>query len=165
MSISLISCKPNLWLYCLLDYSSLKIHLWRINGSVLCIKEKFQVVLPLPYAISTFRLFIKEKSCSRSTNAMYGAFVIPANLRACLHGGGGTPGRWGNLLMLGKKITLLITCNLTTPASRGALSQDYWMVAKHVKKNDGKPRILAINALLHSLVALAATFSAMAFYC
>ena len=67
--------------------------------------------------------------------------------------------------MWGKKIALLITCNLTTPASRGALSQDYRMVAKHVKKNDGKPRILAINALLHSLVALAATFSAMAFYC
>ena len=39
------------------------------------------------------------------------------------------------------------------------------MVAKHVnKKNAGKPRVLAINALLHSLVALAATFSAMAFY-
>ena len=32
------------------------------------------------------------------------------------------------------------------------------MVAKHVnKKNAGKPRVLAINALLHSLVALAAT--------
>ena len=35
------------------------------------------------------------------------------------------------------------------------------MVAKHVnKKNAGKPRVLAINALLHSLGALAATFSA-----
>ena len=31
MSISLISSKPNLWLYCLLDNSSLKMHLWRIN--------------------------------------------------------------------------------------------------------------------------------------
>ena len=31
------------------------------------------------------------------------------------------------------------------------------MVAKHVnKKNAGKPRVLAINALLHSLAALAA---------
>ena len=81
MSISLISSKPNLWLYCLLDNSSLKMQLWRINGSVLCIiKEKFQLVLDLPYAISTFRLFIKEKSCSRSANAMYGAFVIPADL-------------------------------------------------------------------------------------
>ena len=40
------------------------------------------------------------------------------------------------------------------------------MVAKHVnKKNDGKPRVLAIYALLHSLAALAATFSVMAFYC
>ena len=40
------------------------------------------------------------------------------------------------------------------------------MVAKHVnKKNAGKPRVLAINALLHSRAALAATFSAVAFYC
>ena len=40
------------------------------------------------------------------------------------------------------------------------------MVTKHVnKKNAGKPRVLAINALLHSLDTLAATFSAMAFYC
>ena len=40
------------------------------------------------------------------------------------------------------------------------------MVAKHVnKKNAGKARVLAIIALLYSLVALAATFSAMAFYC
>ena len=38
------------------------------------------------------------------------------------------------------------------------------MVAKHVnKKHDRKPRVLAINALLHSLAALAATFSVMAF--
>ena len=29
----------------------------------------------------------------------------------------------------------------------------------------GKPRVLAINALLHSLAALTATFSAVAFYC
>ena len=36
------------------------------------------------------------------------------------------------------------------------------MVAKHVnKKNAGKPRVLAINALLHSLAALAAIFSAV----
>ena len=40
------------------------------------------------------------------------------------------------------------------------------MVAKHVnKKNAGKPRVLAINALLHSLAALTVTFSAVAFYC
>ena len=47
----------------------------------------------------------------------------------------------------------------------GALSQDYWMVAKHInKKYAGKPRVLAINALLQSLAALAATVSAVAFY-
>ena len=38
------------------------------------------------------------------------------------------------------------------------------MVAKHVnKKNAGKPRVSVINALLHALAALAATFSAEAF--
>ena len=37
------------------------------------------------------------------------------------------------------------------------------MVAKHInKKNAGKPRVLAINALLHSLAALASNFSAVA---
>ena len=40
------------------------------------------------------------------------------------------------------------------------------MVAKHVNKtNAEKPRVLKINALLYSLAALAATFSAVAFYC
>ena len=40
------------------------------------------------------------------------------------------------------------------------------LVAKHENnKNTGKPRVLAINALLHLLAALAATFSAMALYC
>ena len=42
------------------------------------------------------------------------------------------------------------------------------MVAKHVnKKNAGKPLVLAINehVLLHSLAALAATFSAIVFNC
>ena len=57
------------------------------------------------------------------------------------------------------------TCNLTTPSSRGALSQD-WMVAKHVnKKNAGKPRVLVVNTPLHSHTAFAATFSAVAFFC
>ena len=53
--------------------------------------------------------------------------------------------------------------NLAIP---GTLSQDYWMVAKHAnKKNAGKPRVLAINAILHSLAALAETFSDVALYC
>ena len=39
------------------------------------------------------------------------------------------------------------------------------MVAKHVnKKNAGKPRVLVINALPHSLAALAETFSDVALY-
>ena len=40
-----------------------------------------------------------------------------------------------------------------------------WSLSTSTKKNAGKPRVLAINALLHSLVALAETFSAMASYC
>ena len=32
----------------------------------------------LLYAISIFRLFIYENSCSRNVNAMYGVFVITA---------------------------------------------------------------------------------------
>ena len=40
------------------------------------------------------------------------------------------------------------------------------MVSKHVnKKNAGKPRALAISALLLSLAALTTSFSAVAFYC
>ena len=47
------------------------------------------------------------------------------------------------------------------PAIPGVLSQDHWMVAKHVNKNNaGKLRVLVINALLQSLAARAATFSA-----
>ena len=38
------------------------------------------------------------------------------------------------------------------------------MIGEHInKKNAGKPRVLAINALLHSLAALAAIFSAAVF--
>ena len=38
------------------------------------------------------------------------------------------------------------------------------MIGEHInKKNAGKPRVLAINALRHSLAALAAIFSAAAF--
>ena len=69
----------------------------------------------------------------------------------------GTPGRWGNPLRWSKK-----SYNPAVPVS---LSQDHWMVSKHVKKkNAGKPRVLAIYSLLHSLTALAATFSDEAFY-
>ena len=60
-------------------------------------------------------------------------------------------------------------CFFYWDTQRGPLrrrERDYLMVAKYVnKKNAGKPRVLAINALLHSLAALTATFSAVAFYC
>ena len=40
------------------------------------------------------------------------------------------------------------------------------LVAKHVsKKCAGKPRVLEINTLLHSLAALDANFSAVDFHC
>ena len=83
----------------------------------------------------------------------------------CLHEGGEP--QVGEVTCLGgiKKNNPPLHAILTNPPSRSALSQDYWMVAKHVNKNNaGKPRVLAIKALLHSFVALAATFSAMAFY-
>ena len=57
-----------------------------------------------------------------------------------------------------------MSCPLHLP-SWDALSQD-GMVAKRVnKKNARKPRVLAINDLLHSRATLAATFSSVAFYC
>ena len=80
-------------------------------------------------------------------------------LRTCLHGGEGP--QVGKVTCLGgvKKISLLYMQSYNPAIPRGALSQDYWMIAKHVnKKNAGKPWVLAINALLQSVVALAATF-------
>ena len=66
----------------------------------------------------------------------------------------GTPGRWGNPLMWGKKITLLYMQSYN-PAIPGALSQNYWVVAKHAnKKNADKPRVLAINAPYTPLLLL-----------
>ena len=78
--------------------------------------------------------------------------VIPAALyiRACLQGGG-EPQAGEVTRLSGVEKQPFFTCNLATPPSRGALSQDYWMVAKHEnKKNAGKPLVLVINALLHS---------------
>ena len=52
----------------------------------------------------------------------------------------------------------------TTPPNSGSLSQGYWIVAKHVNKNNnkmaGKWRALTVKALILSLDALA-----VAFYC
>ena len=71
----------------------------------------------------------------------------------------GSSGSWGNRLRWDKKKTSF-TCNLTTPPSRGALSEDYLMVVKQVTKNmvGIHGRVLAFNAL-YSLSA----FSAVAF--
>ena len=53
------------------------------------------------------------------------------------------------------------------PAIPGCVFSRLLNVAKHVnKKNAEKPRVSAINALLHgSMAVLAATFSPVAFYC
>ena len=69
--------------------------------------------------------------------------------------------------MWGKKKTLLYM-PFSNPANPGCtfsklLNGRY---ISHVKnKNAGKLLVLAINTLLNSLAALAATFSAVAFYC
>ena len=79
----------------------------------------------------------------------------------------GTQGRWDNPLRWGKKNNppLHVILQPRHPGMHVHF-QDYWMVAKHVnKKNAGKPRVLAINARLHSSAALATAFSAVAFYC
>ena len=47
-----------------------------------------------------------------------------SGIRACLHGGGGPQGSEVTRLGGVKKYSAF-TCNLTTPPSRGALSQDY----------------------------------------
>ena len=65
-----------------LDYSTHEVHLLQFYSRILkvfyVLKENFQQFFQLLYAISTFRLFINENSCSRNANAIYGVFVIIA---------------------------------------------------------------------------------------
>ena len=78
-------------------------------------------------------------------------------LTACLHEGGEP--QIGEVPRLGAcKGGLFNYPNLTTPPSWRTMSQDYWMAKNVNKKKAG-------NAILHSLAALAATFSAVALYC
>ena len=76
------------------------------------------------------------------------------SLRVCLHGGGGS--QVGGVIRLGGvEYWPSFTCNLTILPSRGALSQDYWMVAKHVnKKNAGKPRVSRLMLFYTHLLLL-----------
>ena len=46
-----------------------------------------------------------------------------------------------------------------------ACEQAFGRAGQRACSQASKPRVLAIDALQHSLVALAATFSAVAFYC
>ena len=54
-------------------------HFWQFNSRLLKVfyglKESFKWFLQLLYTISTFQLSIKENSCSKSANVMYGVFV------------------------------------------------------------------------------------------
>ena len=65
-----------------------------------------------------------------------------------------------------KMLLIIIIIITSTKNYVSALSQDYWMVATHVNmKNAGKPRVLAINALQHSVAAFVAAFRAGAVFC
>ena len=94
-----------------------------------------------------------------------------ANLRACLHGGGGPQvgevTRLRGVKKKKKKWNNPPLYAILQPRHAGVhFLKIYWMVAKDLnKKNAGKPRVLAINALLHSLAALVETFSDVALYC
>ena len=55
-----------------LDYSTVKMHLWQFNGSVLRIKEKLQVVFA--FTVRDIHILVVY------ADGMYGAFVILAGL-------------------------------------------------------------------------------------
>ena len=86
-------------------------------------------------------------------------------MRACLHGGGGP--QVNEVTRLGgvKKNPPLYA--MLQPRHSGVhfLRIIEWSLSTQTRKNAGKPRVLAINALLHSLAALAETFSDVALYC
>ena len=86
-------------------------------------------------------------------------------MRACSHRGGGP--QVGEVTRLGglKKIPPLYA--MLQPRHPGVhfLKIIEWLLSTQTRKNAGKPRVLAINALLHSLAALAETFSDVALYC
>ena len=58
-------------------------------------------------------------------------------------------GRWRNPLRW-VKIKIPFSCNLTTPPSRGALSIDYWMVAKHVNKKNAANHVFWRSMLFNT---------------
>ena len=86
-------------------------------------------------------------------------------MRACLHGGGGP--QVNEVTRLGgvKKNPPLYA--MLQPRHPGVhfLRIIEWSLSTQTRKNVGKPRVLAINALLHSVAALAETFSGVALYC
>ena len=86
-------------------------------------------------------------------------------MRACLHGGGGP--QVGEVTRLGgvKKTPPLYA--MLQPRHPGVhfLRIIEWSLSTQTRKNVSKPRVLAINALLHSVAALAETFSGVALYC
>ena len=63
-----------------LGYSTHEVPLLRFYSRILkvfySLKENFKQSFQLLYAISSFRLFINQSSCSTNANAVYGVFVI-----------------------------------------------------------------------------------------
>ena len=58
-------------------------------------------------------------------------------IRACLHGGGGTPGRWGNPPSRGRKINVF-TCNLKTPGCCGEVPGGFCRACKEFEQRRPK---------------------------
>ena len=84
-------------------------------------------------------------------------------LRACLHGGGGPQvGEVTRLAVVEK--WLVFTCKLTTPGSRGDVTDVVaWSLGMKTEKMAKEGRILAASVLFLSLSALAATFQCCGF--
>ena len=105
----------------------------------------------------TYKLYLDQ-----SKRMAYDERACP--FRTCLHGSGGP--QVGEVTRLGgvkKKPPLHV---ILQPRHHGCTFSRL-LNGRYARKqeNAGKPRVFAINVLLHSRAALAATFSAVAFYC
>ena len=94
-----------------------------------------------------FRLCSPEYTKNHACSAGYDAFacIFPRfasatcnYLRACLHGGGGPQvGGVTRLAVLENWLTCELTCELTTPGSRGDVTRRWYVVARHVNRENG----------------------------
>ena len=122
--------------------------------SVLCQwREILSFFFQLLYAISTFRLFINENSCSRYANALYGVFVIMALKSwnwACPYNTATTAVNKAKFfLLICDRINMvplyLKICKITKYTDCSALST----VEDHIKKEAEKKSLY--NSVLHLL--------------